>query len=258
MADSAPVHPQKLWHAVAEQLRMQIANGELAPGDTLTLEADLLKQFQVSRPTLREALRVLESEGLIRLGRGSRKGATVLAPSIRTAAKFGGLYLATQGTTIGEVHQVRTLIEPSMVAVLAQKPSKECIEAFQQCAEEQRAAIAAKDYIAAVSALDDLHRLMIQYTDNRALGLLAGVLGNMPAMAYRQPLLAGSLATRRAFQRRTEKSVSGHGQLVELIASGKSTKAEKFWRSYMEDTAAFLASKGLASLPIRTSAQALE
>lgn len=255
MPDIAPVRPQKLWHAVAEHLRSQIARGELAPGDKLTLEADLLKQFQVSRPTLREALRVLESEGLIQLGRGSRRGATVLAPSIDTAAKYGKLYLATQGTTIGEVHQVRTLIEPSMVAVLAKKPSKEAVQAFRKCAEEQHNAIEAEDYRAAVSALDSMHRLMIRYTDNRALSLLAGVLGDMPAMAYRQPLLAGSLATRRAFQRRTEKSVEAHGELVELIAARKSAKAEKFWRAYMVATAEFLANKGLASLPIRLSSQ---
>lgn len=255
MLDPAPVRPQKLWHAVAEHLRSQIASGELAPGDTLTLEAELLKQFQVSRPTLREALRVLESEGLIRLGRGSRRGATVLAPSIGTAARYGALYLATQGTTVGEVHQVRTLIEPSMVAVLAERPGKEAIKALRECVEKQQEAVAAKNYEAAVSALDELHHLMIQHTDNRALSLLSGVLGNMPAIAYRQSLMAGSQSTRRAFQRRTEKSVEAHGQLVELIAAKKAARAEKFWREYMLDTAGFLASRGLATLPIRASSE---
>src|SRR5690606_1944404 len=63
VTDIAPVRSQKLWHVVAAHLRSQIARGELNPGDKLTLEAELLKKFQVSRPTLREALRVLESEG---------------------------------------------------------------------------------------------------------------------------------------------------------------------------------------------------
>ena len=256
MSDIAPLRAQKLWTVVAEHVRSQIARGELTPGDTLTLEADLLKQFQVSRPTLREALRVLESEGLIELGRGARKGATVLGPSINTVAKYGALYLATQGTTIGEVHQVRTLIEPSMVAVLAAKPSKECVRALTACADRQRQAIEAGNHDAAVLALDELHRLIIQYTDNRALSMLAGVLGNMPAMAYRQPLLTGSLATRKAFQHRTEKSVEAHGELVRLIAARKADKAEGFWREYMTDTADFLTRKGLASLPIRAWALA--
>jgi len=254
MRETEIIQTQKLWHAVAENLRSQIARGELVPGDTLTLEADLLKRYQVSRPTLREALRVLESEGLIRLGRGSRKGATVQAPSIDTAAKFGAIYLATQGTTIGEVHQVRTLIEPSMVAVLAARPSKECVRALRECADRQRAAIEAMDHKAAVSALDDLHKLMIKYSDNRALSLLAGVLGNMPATTYRQSLTAGSDKLRRAFQRRTLTSVNAHGRLVELIVARKPAEAEKFWREYMLDTAHFLASKGIAKHPIRASA----
>jgi DNA-binding FadR family transcriptional regulator len=225
------------------------------PGDTLTLEADLLKQFQVSRPTMREALRVLESEGLIRLGRGSRNGATILAPSIETVAKYGALYLATQGTTIGEVHQVRTLIEPSMVALLARRPSKECIAAFKECTAQQREFVDAENYDAAILALDALHHLMIKFTDNGALSLLAGVLGNMPAMAYRQPLLAGSLATRKAFQSRTVKSVEAHTKLCAFVVNRKPADAEEFWRSYMIDTANFLTKKGLASLPIRISTQ---
>lgn len=253
VTDIAPVRSQKLWHVVADHLRSQIARGELNPGDKLTLEADLLKKFQVSRPTLREALRVLESEGLIELGRGSRTGATVLAPSIRTAARYGSLYLATQGTTIGEVHQVRTLIEPSMVAMLARRPSRECVQALQDCAREQREAIERNDYIAAISALDKLHGVMIRYANNRTLSLLAGILGNMAAKAYRHPLLYGSQATRRAFQKRTEKSVEAHCHLVELITGRKVTEAEKFWREYMVDTAAFLTKKGLASVPVQAS-----
>jgi DNA-binding FadR family transcriptional regulator len=253
MIESQLIRPQKLWCAVAEHLRSQIASGELAPGDSLALEADLLRRFQVSRPTLREALRVLESEGLIRLGRGSRYGATVLAPSIGTTAKLGGLYLARLGTTIGEVHQVRSLIEPSMVALLAKGTSNECIQALQQCIGEQAAAIGAKDYIAAVASLDNLHRLIIEHTDNRALSLLVGMLGDMPAIAYRQPLLVGTAATRRAFQRYTVKSTEAHAQLVKLITTKQPAEAENYWRNYMEETGAFLASKGIASLRIQAS-----
>lgn len=252
--DPALVRPQKLCDVIAEHVRTQIVRGELSPGDTLTLEADLLKKFQVSRPTLREALRVLESEGLIKLGRGARRGATVLAPSIRTAAKHSALYLATHGTTVGEVHQVRTMIEPSLVALLAERPGKECLQAFRACAEMQHDAIEAKNYEAAISSLDELHRLMIKYTENRALGLLAGVLGNIPAVALRQPLMSGSEATRRTLQRRLKKAVEAHRQLVELVAAKDPARAEAFWHSYMVDTGRFLSDKGFASLPIRAPA----
>src|SRR3972149_10963530 len=76
------VRAPKLPHIIAQQLRAQIASGELRPGDSLPSESVPLKDFGISRPTLREALRVLESETLIQLGRGSRRGGTILAPAI--------------------------------------------------------------------------------------------------------------------------------------------------------------------------------
>ena len=76
----------KLSHIIADRLREQIARGELRQGDTLPPEAELVRQFGVSRPILRESLRVLEAESLIALGRGARAGAMVLSPSPGTAA----------------------------------------------------------------------------------------------------------------------------------------------------------------------------
>lgn len=62
---------------IAGQIRRRIIRGELAVGETLPTENELLTQFGVSRPTLREAIRVLESESLVEVKRGSRGGARV-------------------------------------------------------------------------------------------------------------------------------------------------------------------------------------
>ena len=59
---------------VAAYLRRQIVEGNIQDGDELPSEAVLMEQFDVSRPTLREALRVLESEGLLTVRRGSVGG----------------------------------------------------------------------------------------------------------------------------------------------------------------------------------------
>ena len=117
-----PMRVRKLSHVVADALRIEIAAGQLNPGDQLMPEAELLQHFGVSRPTLREALRVVESEGLIQLGRGARTGATVLGPSIEIAARYGTMYLAVEKTTLGDVHQVRTLLEPLTVGALDGHP----------------------------------------------------------------------------------------------------------------------------------------
>ena len=65
---------------IADELRGLIVSGELADGESLGREPDLVERFGVSRPSLREALRILETEGLIRVVRGLHGGVVVQAP----------------------------------------------------------------------------------------------------------------------------------------------------------------------------------
>jgi DNA-binding FadR family transcriptional regulator len=244
------IHAQKLYHMVAEHLRSKIATGALKFGDTLPSESDLLKQLGVSRPTLREALRVLESEGLILQTRGARAGASVLSPSIETAAKYGELYLASQGTTLGEISQVRALIEPALVSILARRAKRDFVRTLKRCVETQRAALEADDYPAAVRAISDFHGKLMEFSQNRALSLLVGMLGNIIPDAYAKLLLTGGQSTQKVLRRRTAKSSEAHAQLVEIILRGQPSEAEAFWRGYMEDTAAFLIKSKLANVRV--------
>lgn len=238
----------KLSHLVAERLREQIATGKLRNGDSLPPEAELQHQFNVSRPIVREALRVLEAENLIQLGRGARAGATVLTPTINTASKFGGLYLATQGTTLGEINQVRMLLEPPLAALLAQRTNKGFLADLDGCVAAQREALARQDHAAAIAAVNEFHQRMVQHSENSALNLLAGMLSDISAAAF--PRLLLSRPNQRGVWARTEASCAAHAQLLKLIADGKATQAENFWRKYMLETAQYLSDNSLANLPV--------
>jgi GntR family transcriptional repressor for pyruvate dehydrogenase complex len=248
---SPAIRAPKLSHLVADALRTQIANGELAPGARLPAEAELLRQFGVSRPTLREALRVVESEGLIRLGRGARSGATVLGVSVDAAARYGELYLATQKTTLGEVHEVRLLLEPSLVASLASRRPAKLVRLLEDCVREQRDALDRADFVAAVRALNVFHRAMVDASENRALSLLAGIMEGIPAKVYPRFLQSGDTPAQRAFRERTKESVEAHAELLQIIARGEARKAETFWRSYMAETAEYLERTGLAGQQVQ-------
>lgn len=248
---AAPV--QKLSHALVELFRSKIASGELKPGDTLLPESELLEQLQVSRPTLRQALRVLESESLIQLGRGARTGATILRPSIEAAAQYGALYLATQGATLAEIHQVRTLLEPPLAALIAQRARSDtsAVASLQECVRIQQEALQRGDYVSAASAVNEFHGRLERLSENRALGMFAGMLNDIAVNVYPQiPVASSNAKDRKNIWRRSEKSTEAHAHLVSLIAAGRADAAEKFWRSYMLDTADFMQKNGLASLRV--------
>src|SRR5213080_2961741 len=95
----------KTAELIASDLRRQIVRGELTAGATLPSEMLLMEQYGVSRPTLREAFRILESESLISVRRGARGGARVVSPDIAVAARYVGLLLQMSGTTIADVYE---------------------------------------------------------------------------------------------------------------------------------------------------------
>jgi len=77
----APITPQRAFEEIAGQIRELVASGRLKPGDRLPAERGLSAKFNVSRNTLREALRALELSGMIELRKGATGGAFVLPGS---------------------------------------------------------------------------------------------------------------------------------------------------------------------------------
>src|SRR3984957_2930419 len=115
------VRVPKMGELVASSLRRQIVRGDLAEGDALPSESELMQQFGVSRPTLREAFRVLESESLISVRRGAHGGAVLHVPNGDVAARYAALVLEHRGATLRDVYVARGVIEPGCVAMLAGK-----------------------------------------------------------------------------------------------------------------------------------------
>src|SRR5882672_6178330 len=111
MSHSEVVRPQKMAGMVALRVRQMIVHGELIEGDWLPTEAELMEQFGVSRPTLREAFRLLEADQLIRIRRGPPGGARVHLPGPDAAAPLFGLLLTLAGTTVRDVYEARLVIE---------------------------------------------------------------------------------------------------------------------------------------------------
>src|SRR3954468_10672687 len=119
-AGAAAVRSPKTAELVAGTLRRMVVEGQLKDGDFLPNEAELMTHFGVSRPTLREAVRVLESERLVEVRRGARTGARVRVPGPETAPGPAGLLLERSGPTTADVLVARSGIEPIAVRLLAE------------------------------------------------------------------------------------------------------------------------------------------
>ena len=98
-----------------------IVSGKLSEGDSLGREPDLVERFGVSRPSLREALRILEAEGLITVVRGVYGGVIVHEPSQRMTARTASLVLRARNVSLADVFEARALIEPLAAKAIASR-----------------------------------------------------------------------------------------------------------------------------------------
>jgi GntR family transcriptional repressor for pyruvate dehydrogenase complex len=214
---------------IADELRRLIASGKLSDGDSLGHEPDLVKRFGVSRPSLREALRILEAEGLISVVRGMLGGVVVHAPSSRMTARTAALVLHTRSVSLADVHEARSLLEPTAVRVIAAQRSRRSAAAeLRKLIEEQARVIADPDAFGPANAR--FHERLVALAGNQTLSIVAEMLDEIVARAVTAISKTGTAGRAAATRRR---GIRSQERLVALIEAGKSTEAEAHWRAHM-------------------------
>lgn len=237
-ADQRPImRIPKMAELVAADLRRQIVRGELTEGATLPQETLLLEQYEISRPTLREAFRILESEALISVRRGARGGARVHSPDTNVAARYLGLILEYRDTPLADVYKARKAIEPYCVRLLATHRTEQDLELLTDRVEGCEAA-ADESPDRFIRLQNDFHACLVELAGNETLKVLSGMLRHILDTATWKRMAEEPRAanTRRAIRR----IAHAHRQLLELIAAGDADGAEQFWRKHLTETNHFL------------------
>src|SRR6202011_5750456 len=116
-----PVEVPKASDVLARELRERILNGELAEGTALPPERELVKQTQMSRATVREALRILEVQNLVRVRAGRAGGAFVQRPTTKSMASSVTLMIRGQKIKLADLMETREALEPFCAELAAQK-----------------------------------------------------------------------------------------------------------------------------------------
>lgn len=225
------VRPMKMSDQVAFQIRRMIARGELVDGDWLPTEAELIDRFGVSRPTLREAFRLLEGDSLVTIRRGPPGGARVTVPGPDAVADLFGMILTLSGTTIGDVWGARLVIEPPAVRKLAESATAEVLEELDAALDQVRAAMERPREFSKAGV--QYHVKLVELSGNHT---LAAVIGMLSEIIERE--LAKSAAEigpdSDELRRANRRALRGYEKIAELIHAGDGEEAERAWHDHMK------------------------
>jgi DNA-binding FadR family transcriptional regulator len=213
----AVVEPRSAADQIARQLRDALTTGTLRPGDRLDPEPDMAAAFGVSRATLREAIKILRAQGVLRTQRGARGGHFVVSPQTEVLAESVGqtfgLWFDAGDISVAEVDEARLYVERACVALAAQRRTDDDLADLRGILED------AADPSLTLEAFLHLevmfHRRIAQTARNRLLEL------PMTAIHIVRPRTNKLL-------RRPDRSVvlAQHTALYDAIAAGDPDEAE--------------------------------
>lgn len=118
-----PMDVPKASDVLAKEIRERILSGELEEGTALPAERELVKQTQMSRATVREALRILEVQNLVRVRAGRSGGAFVQRPTTNSMASSVSMLIRGQQIKLADLMETREALEPFCAALAARNRS---------------------------------------------------------------------------------------------------------------------------------------
>lgn len=159
---------------IAQELLARMADAGLAQGETFATEAELQAQFGVSRPTLREGIRILESQGVLEQRPGPRGGLVVRRPGLETLTHTVSVFLRFNNVPFAAVLQAREVIEPALAAEAAQHATEADLADMQASIERMRAL--GDDQGAFVAENRSFHSLVARASGNKVLETFWGAI----------------------------------------------------------------------------------
>ena len=212
--------PQSTAEMVAADLRRQIVAGKLPDGTFLPRQDDLLDLYEVSRPSLREALRVLESEGLISIRRGKLGGAVVHRPSLHMVAQTLGLVLDSQNVSTPDLSTALNLLEPQCVGLCAAREDRHKTVLPLLRDSHEHAASVIHDVEAFTVASRRFHEILVTECGNFSLTLLVGALEAVWSARARE-WAARSVETRQVPELAyRQQGLRDHEVMIEILEGG--------------------------------------
>jgi GntR family transcriptional regulator, transcriptional repressor for pyruvate dehydrogenase complex len=229
---------------VAVQIQHHIQSQELGPGDFLGREEDLAADFGVSRPTLREALKLLASGNLIRASKGPGGGIFVARTAeqgmSRSLSDAIAMMLETGAVTLEELLDARLLLEVPLAGLAAYEADGATVDRLREAVGVEAAA--SPDDVAALGAADaEIHRTIAAAAGNRMLQALTDWVFEVV-----QPSLVEAVQPAVVHSAIVEQ----HEALLAAVEKGDPTRAERAMKDhllYLRDVLRMVRDRGPAA-----------
>ena len=221
---------EKVSSIIAREIVRDIAQRKLSPGDMLESESVMLQRFQVARASLREALRVLEVHGLIRMKPGPGGGPVVSEVDSREFGRMATLFFQVQGIEFSELVEARLILEPLVARLAAERHDASDDEELREIVERGFAAKTDDEWLTASNAF---HAKVLSMSGNGLLSLFARALKDL----FTERASGVYVARRRDPVRRV------HADIAEAIISGEPEVAEQLMREHMSEYAKTIAKR---------------
>ena len=219
MLDIKPVNVPKAADVLANLLREKILRGELREGADLPPERELGTQAGLSRASVREALRILEGEGLVTTRVGRNGGSTVARPNGELIERSVRIFIRGMGIRLEAVLEARSAIEPSSARFAAMHRTEEDLAEIEKCQLRVEHASQIGDLDAYVQANLDWHVQVVRASHNE---LLIAFIAAASQSVYAATDLDGfnSSEVRMAV-------IRAHRRVAEAIRAGDGDAAER-------------------------------
>ena len=228
-----PIKKKRLAEEAVKQIQALIKGKKLKPGTRLPSERELMGKFNISRASVREALRILEITGQIDVKPGS---------GIYVREMKGDIFLPLTSwlpdhkETLQNHFEARQVLEPRAASFAAQRASDKIIQSMKKTLSDFKEKMERHDLVGAIMADVEFHRLISQATENKTLMLLMDTIARY--------LLEGWKATLRVPDR-MNKTVREHGAILDAIEKREPERAYQAMHQHLENALQDLHRSGL-------------
>jgi len=197
----------RISEVIVEQIRLLMRQGQLKPGDRLPPERDLCARFGVSRVTVREALRMLESSGLVEIRVGARGGAFVTAPSSDRVGEGLADLLTLSVISAADVTEVRMILEVGIVPLVCERATEEDLADLRKICERSEQALRERNYTMDMSL--EFHTRVAAAAHNPAVSMLVE--------SFRGPILMSLEQAKSAAPEMGKLGTQEHERFIEAV-----------------------------------------